>query len=496
MDMMRSFPVFRIHGKIKHENEIPKGRIDMIEDIKNKLWSLLEDKSVSLAMIYSRDGEILWHRGRRIVGRNVAEGQNFCKSFVQVSMTESQRIHKDNVGMLLVGDGLSESAQRLMIKSILILPVDDDFFLYVDSGVKVHFSEAEQAQFQVLADLMQTSAQKIRRSEGCAGGVCGESEAIQRIKNLMLKFAIEEECVLLLGETGAGKSFIAEKIHEYSGRGGRFVVADTTVINENLFESIVFGHKKGAFTSATEDRRGLVDEAAGGTLFFDEVAEVPLSFQVKLLRFMETKKYRVLGDTREKEADVRIIAATNRNLPELIREKQFREDLYYRLNILEIAIPPLRERLGDIESLVRENLRFLKGKETGEGFWETMLNHSWPGNVRELFTVMKRLGILCESPIRGEDVMRILSDKGADRDTTAVCSRTDEIWLRMKSGENFWTAVKEPFLDRHLNRVEVKAILERALILAGGKYVDTLPLFNLDKSEYKPFMRFVNHNKF
>jgi len=468
----------------------------MIENIKKKLWDLLLEKSVSLVMIYNREGEILWHRGRQIVGKTVAKGDNFCKSFVLATIKEPKIVNKMNVGILQVGDGLSESAERLMIKSIYILPIDLDHFLYVDSGTKVYFSEAELAIFRILADLLQAAIDKIRKSVQRPSGICGKNAAMDKVKNLSLKYSLEEECILISGETGVGKSHIAEKIHQYSGRPGNFVVADTATINENLFESVVFGHKKGAFTGATQDRNGLVDEARSGTLFFDEVTEVPLSFQAKLLRFIETKRYRVLGEAKEKSADVRIIAATNRVFPSLIMEKKFREDLYYRLNILEIKVPPLRERKEDIELLIRGNLHFLKGKEMGPGFMDAMLTHHWPGNIRELFTVMKRMGVLCDSPLTGADVLSLISSANHQPESTIQNKSLESVWNLLGKGENFWQAVKEPYLKHHLNRLEVKAIIDHALKLVNGKYIDTLPIFNLDISEYKSFMRFVNHNKF
>jgi transcriptional regulator with PAS, ATPase and Fis domain len=183
-----------------------------------------------------------------------------------------------------------------------------------------------------------------------------------------------------------------------------------------------FGHKKGAFTDARSDKKGFVDEAQGGTLFFDEIAEIPVSFQAKLLRFIESKKYMVLGDPVEKEANIRIIAATNRNLPEAINSGQFREDLYYRLQMLEINIPPLRERREDLKALVMENLQYLKGKEIGSGkdFWEVVrkpfLSHDLNRNEVKAFMaeVLERQSgkyknILALLNIKEEDYKKFLN---------------------------------------------------------------------------------------
>jgi transcriptional regulator with PAS, ATPase and Fis domain len=284
-------------------------------------------------------------------------------------------------------------------------------------------------------------------------------------------------------------------IHLYSGRKGKFVVADTTTINENLFESEVFGHKKGSFTGAAEDKQGLIDEARGGTLFFDEIAEVPVSFQAKLLRFIDIKKYRVVGEPCEKEADVRIVAATNKDLQKAVEKKTFRDDLYFRLNVLEIKIPPLRERKEDINAALFERRKFLKGKKIGEGFWEVMYNYDWPGNFRELFTVLKRAGILCDSPITGKKIQEIIDTNITEDTSVKSINRIDQVQAALKSGKNFWEVVKEPFLKRDLNRSEVKCIISKALLETGGKYVNTLPFFNIDPSEYKRFMKFLHKNK-
>ncbi|NIM14537.1 MAG: AAA domain-containing protein [Candidatus Aminicenantes bacterium] len=468
----------------------------MIETIKSKLWDILKEKKISLAMIYNREGEVLWYRGRRIRSKWVQEGEEFCKSYILKSMENGEAVDQDNVYITYSGDGLSESAERLRIKSILILPIDRDFFLYVDSGTQMTLSESERVLIRMLGNLLTEAIQKIKRSHDGIGGISGQSEAIKQVRNMALKFSLEEDCVLLLGETGVGKSYMAEIIHNYSGRKGKFIVADTTTINENLFESVIFGHKKGSFTGAIDDRRGLVNEANEGTLLFDEISEVPLSFQSKLLRFIETKKYRVLGDPAEKASDVRILAATNRDLKQLISEKKFREDLFYRLNILVLTIPPLRDRKEDIKVVVNENQRHLKGKEIGEGFWKAILNYHWPGNYRELFAVLKRAGILCESPITGKDIEKMIDKYDMVMNETKQASNIDTAWQELESGKNFWQVVKEPFMNRELNRGEVKSIITRALRQANGSYINALEFLHLDRSEYKKFMKFIHNNRF
>jgi transcriptional regulator with PAS, ATPase and Fis domain len=283
---------------------------------------------------------------------------------------------------------------------------------------------------------------------------------------------------------------LAEQIHRNSGRKGHFVVVHTPSINENLFESEIFGHKKGAYTDARSDRKGLVAEAHGGTLFFDEISEVPLSFQTKLLRFIETKKYRILGETAEREADVRILAASNKDLMKAIENGEFREDLYYRLHVLEIEIPPLRQRKEEIKTLVLENQEFLAGKTLGEGFWEAILNYNWPGNVRELITVLKRAGIMLDSPITGKDIREIIK-QGAHKKSPGFedeTDKTDRIWEGLKSGKSFWDDLWPLFIDREVDRYFVKKVLKKAYRESLKHFGRMIELLNIEEKDYHKFM--------
>lgn len=466
----------------------------MIEPIKEKLWDLLKEKEVSLAMIYNRKGHILWHKGREIDDKKIEKGDGFCKSVIQKSLNSGKDIFQDDV-YLLYDNPLTDSAKRLLIKSIVIQPIDTNFFIYVDSGTQMAFTEIEYGMIKMLGAILKDSIQQIRKYEADIGGISGESAAMKRIKELVLKYSLEEDCVLLMGETGVGKSHIAELIHRYSGRMGKFIVAETTTINENLFESEIFGHKKGAFTGALENTSGLIDEADKGTLFFDEISEVPVSFQGKLLRFIDTKKYRVLGDPVERIADVRILAATNKDLYQMMEQKQFRQDLFYRLNILGIKIPPLRDRKEDIKTLVNDNKKYLKGKTIGNDFWKIVLDYFWQGNVRELFSVLKRAGILSNSPVTGKDIALIINENLCINDIIKEKCKKESLWEEIESGKSFWEVVGNPFFDRELNREDVKSVISKGLIIAGGKYIDTLRLFNLERSEYKRFMKFLRKHR-
>lgn len=328
--------------------------------------------------------------------------------------------------------------------------------------------------------------------------IIGTSNAIAAVRKQVLEFAREIEPVLLKGETGVGKTFIAELLHRYSDRQGEFVVVDITTIAENLFESEMFGYKKGAFTDARADKKGLVAHARGGTLFIDEISEIPLHLQAKLMRFIDTKSYRVLGQCREEFSDVRIIAATNRDLHRAIAKGVFRQDLYYRLQVLEVKIPPLRCRREDIRALVSANRHLLKGKTIGKNFWDVLFNQQWYGNIRELLNVLKRAGISAANPIRGKDLLQLISGnhyRNSDNEETGISS-VDHIWNRIIcDGLNFWDAVKKPFLKRDLNRSEVKEIISRGLRRGSGTFKDLIKIFNLYDKDYHRFMTFLRDNR-
>lgn len=244
-------------------------------------------------------------------------------------------------------------------------------------------------------------------------GIIGESQVIVDVLRLIRTVALHDVTVLILGETGTGKSLVAKAIHNLSHRTeAPFVVVNTPAIPESLFESELFGHERGAFTGAYTSRKGLIELAEGGTLFFDEIAEVPLPVQAKLLRFLEEKKFRRIGGKEERAANTRVLVATNRNLEEEIKRMRFREDLYYRISGFTIKIPPLRERINDVEPLTRYfikkyNLLHKKNiKGINEDALKVLFNYHWPGNVRELESVIEKAILITEGEfIRKEDIL-------------------------------------------------------------------------------------------
>ncbi len=233
--------------------------------------------------------------------------------------------------------------------------------------------------------------------------IIGRSSALQQVLELVRKAARSEANMLVLGESGTGKELVARAIHANSPRAAEpFVPVDCASLPENLLESELFGHDKGAFTGAAATKQGLIETAHHGTLFLDEIGELPLALQVKLLRALQERQIRRVGGTRQIDVDIRVVCATNRDLRALVTAGQFREDLYYRINVIDAVLPPLRERPGDIELLAMSFLRKYarRGEAALKGFAPAAMValeiYPWPGNVRELQNVIERACALAE----------------------------------------------------------------------------------------------------
>ncbi len=254
----------------------------------------------------------------------------------------------------------------------------------------------------------------------------GRSAAMERVRALITKLARSQAPVHITGESGTGKELAARLIHQQGPRWNRpFVAVNCGAIPHELMESELFGHKKGAFTGAVADNKGLFLEADGGTLFLDEVADLPLSMQVKLLRVIQEKKVRPVGATREVPVDVRIISATHQNLAARVEEGLFRQDLYYRLNVIELTMPALRERPEDIPELTHHLLESIARNYQQETpriepeALEALQHYPFPGNVRELENILERAFALCEEGVIRRDDLGLLEGAVAGRDTPA-----------------------------------------------------------------------------
>jgi len=235
-----------------------------------------------------------------------------------------------------------------------------------------------------------------------AGGFVGESPAFLRLSELVARVAASDSTVLITGETGAGKEMVAKLLHARSARRSRpFVVVECAALQESLLQSELFGHERGAFTGAERAKPGLFEVAHGGTIFLDEIGEVSLQTQVQLLRVLDTSTFRHVGGTSEIRVDVRVLAATNRPLPALVKQGLFREDLLYRLSTITVEVPPLRRRPGDVARLAQHfvavlNARYGAGKRLAPRALAILERHSWPGNVRELQHAVEAAVVVCD----------------------------------------------------------------------------------------------------
>ncbi|MBN1980110.1 MAG: sigma-54-dependent Fis family transcriptional regulator [Chitinivibrionales bacterium] len=259
----------------------------------------------------------------------------------------------------------------------------------------------------------QNDMQILRRdlNKRFGSGIIGSSTAMKDLRKIISRIAPTQSTVLILGESGSGKELVARAIHEESqNRDKPFVAINCASLSETLLESELFGYEKGAFTDAKTQKRGLAEIADGGTLFLDEIGEIPMHFQAKLLRFLETGEIRRVGGTKDIRLDVRILCATNKPLEKLVGQGEFRADLYYRLNVLSITVPPLRDHREDIPLLVKsiiEGQAF--NKEFDQKATAVLMGYMWPGNVRELKNVIERSCVLCNGPVVAENDLSFLN---------------------------------------------------------------------------------------
>ena len=287
-----------------------------------------------------------------------------------------------------------ELGERDNLNSIPILTRDRrdhlaDILSLGQSAVVTLFAElrAKEAEIEELR-------QRLKERQGFSGLV-GSSAAMQEVYRLVERVAVNDCTVLIRGESGTGKELVAGAVHSLSARArGPFVVQNCSAFNDNLLESELFGHIKGAFTGAVNDKKGLFELASSGTLFLDEVAEMSAALQAKLLRVLQDLSFWPVGATTPRKSDVRILAATHRDLEQMIQQGLFREDLYYRLNVISIVMPPLRDRRGDIPALVEHFLRKHGADRVDPQALRLLCQYDWPGNVRELANEVERMKVL------------------------------------------------------------------------------------------------------
>lgn len=362
-------------------------------------------------------------------GRPPALGQLAAESYPEIfgleeALLELAETPNESLTLLCVHRSSAESGPRYLDLKLITLPQSEEpakLLLTVANETEKYLlqQERQQQRNEILLLRSALGAQQQFLSDS----ILGNSPAITRVKELVQKLAHAPfATVLLQGESGTGKSHLARVIHYLSfAAHAPFVELNCAAIPENLLEAELYGYEKGAFTNAVKSKKGLMEEADGGTLFLDEIGEMPLSLQTKLLHVLETRKFRRLGSNQEKKVQVRCIAATNRDLKAAVENKQFREDLFYRLNVVSFELPPLRELGEDIVTLAEHFLKLynLDFKKRVTGFAaearQLLRAYHWPGNVRELQHALERAVIMGETQVlQPTDFLLVASENKED----------------------------------------------------------------------------------
>ena len=310
----------------------------------------------------------------------------------------------------------------------------------------------------------------------------GQSSEMQRLMERARTASMISGAVLVTGETGSGKELVARAIHGFGDRcTGKFVAVDCGAVPEDLIESELFGYRRGAFTTATADKPGLFEEANGGTLFLDEIANTSRRFQAKLLRALQDRQIRRLGDVAMRTLDIRVITATNCDLRRLVSHGDFREDLFYRLSVFCVQVPPLRKRLADVPLLVAFMLRGRKC--LAPEAMDRLQRYSYPGNVRELENIVE--SAIYTAP--GDQIELHHLSITPDLPFVEAPEVVDV--------DNFWESVARPYADRVITRRHVQHVIRRGLEQTGGSYTKLVRLFNMPETDYKRFMDFLRRHR-
>jgi DNA-binding NtrC family response regulator len=339
-----------------------------------------------------------------------------------------------------------------------------------------------------------------------ASNFIGTVPAMAALRQEIIRVARSDAKVLITGESGVGKELVAHSIQQHSSRARRpFIVVNCAGVPDTLLESELFGHVKGSFTGAYRDKPGKLEVANGGTVLLDEVGEMTLRMQGVLLRFLETGEMQKVGAERnEGRVDVRVLTATNRNLRESMFQGTFREDLFYRLNVINIHVPPLRDRREDIPHLVRAFMDRLShnGKYVGRTISPSavaaLVEYSWPGNVRELQNLVERLVVTASGDEIGIEDLPDEMRRPARARVKEESGRTipDELYIRMtEDKESFWDVVYPLYMRREITRSQVRDVIRKGLQQSHGSYRQMARLFNLERVDYKRFLNFLrNHD--
>jgi len=332
----------------------------------------------------------------------------------------------------------------------------------------------------------------------------GVSRQMAELREEVEQVARSDAKILITGESGAGKEVVAQCIHVHSARASMaFVPVNCAGLPETLLESELFGHVRGSFTGAYRDKPGKLEVAHDGTVFLDEIGEMTLHMQGLLLRFLETGELQKVGaDTGGRHVNVRVIAATNRNLRDMIAQGTFREDLFYRLNVILLDVPPLRERREDIPILVDYFMQTFTReagcvvKSLSPDAMNALTRYSWPGNVRQLVNVIERVAITCRDRVATiEDLppdVRVPESVGVRPKAERRRTVADDLYKRLiDERESFWSCVYTLYMNREITRGTLREVIRKGLEESRGNYRIVARLFNLESRDYKRFLNFL-----
>ena len=338
----------------------------------------------------------------------------------------------------------------------------------------------------------------------------GNSPTIQRLREDIRAAARTDAKVLITGESGVGKEIVSRLIHAEGVRGAYpLITVNCAAITETLLESELFGHERGSFTGAYRDRVGVLETAHRGTVFMDEIGETSPRMQSLLLRFLESGEIQRVGATRSNgRVDVRVIAATNRDLLSGVAAKTFREDLYYRLNVIHLTVPPVRERAEDLPLLLEHFLEAFASEygtprlRFAPEAWSMLLSYHWPGNVREVRNLIERLTVRSSESaavVGVGDLPQEIRRTPAPAPTPVGALRASVVDLLyeqiIQGRQSFWTVVYGPFMSRDLTRDDLRLLIGKGLQQTSGSYRVLVELFNMPPADYKRFLNFLRKHQ-
>lgn len=350
--------------------------------------------------------------------------------------------------------------------------------------------DLEELTASVRAALERSAHPVAKRDPGQADshGLVGRAPAMQAVYRTIARLATNDLAVLILGESGTGKEVVARAVHATGlRRSGPFVAINMAAIPRELIESELFGHEKGAFTGATSRNAGRFEQASGGTLFLDEIGDMPIEAQTRLLRVLQSNEYSTVGGSQALRADVRVVAATHRDMRSLVADGRFREDLFYRLNVIPVTLPPLRDRRSDIAALARHFVDAgrssgLPDRQFAPAAMQLLERHEWPGNVRELGNVVQRLAVLSrDTVVTARDVEAVLRENGGGVSIAApadLIARAIDDWAR----EKLVTDESDGAIHEQLEAIVETALLRRTLREVRGNQLEAARRLGINRN--------------